>query len=113
MYAGKILNIATNQAVTTYGDVNGMTFFGMYKYKQDNSVSVGIYDKFEYGANLNWGDVIDDGSYVLGSHKVNHDITKDGFYSNYINAETTKMIWIILNQLQKMQLCTCGSLENR
>lgn len=90
MYAGKILNIATNQAVTTYGDVNGMTFFGMYKYKQDNSVSVGIYDKFEYGANLNWGDVIDDGSYVLGSHKVNHDITKDGFYSNYINAETTK-----------------------
>lgn len=90
MYAGKILNIATNQSVTTYGDVNGMTFFGMYKYKQDNTVSVGIYDKFDYGATLNWGDVIDDGSYVLGSHKVNHDITKDGFYSNYINEETTK-----------------------
>mgnify|MGYP004423750849 FL=1 len=30
MLEGKNLNIATNESVTTYGEVSGMTFFGMY-----------------------------------------------------------------------------------
>ena len=31
--------------------------------------------------------VISGGSYVLGLHSANHDITKDGFYSNYITKD--------------------------
>ena len=38
MYEGKNLNIATNESVTSYGDVIGMTFFGMYNHDRDGRV---------------------------------------------------------------------------
>ena len=83
----KVLNIA-NETLTTYGDVTGMTFFGLYKYGTNNSIVVGIYDDYDYGdeVDLNSG-LFTSGSYVLGAHKTDHDITADGFYSNFVDAE--------------------------
>jgi len=88
----KALNIAKNQNVTIFGDVEGMSFFGLYKVTGGGDVSVGIYDKHNFGDLLDWGDIIDSGSYVAGSHKLNHDITVDGFYTNTINEDDSTAI---------------------
>ena len=87
---GQKMNIATNESVTSYGEVYGMTFLGMFTYNRDQSINMGIYDpKYKQGDPLNWGDMPNDGSYVLALHKTNHDITKDGFYSNFMDEETS------------------------
>ena len=89
--ANKALNIAHDQNVTNYGEVNGMSFFGMFKYKGNGEVNVGIYDDYAYDATLDWAGVFDNVvAYVLGLHEANHDIKVDGFYSNFIDAETSK-----------------------
>jgi hypothetical protein len=90
MLQGKNLNIATNESVTSYGEVYGMTFFGMFSIDSSNEVHTGIYNQsFNYGDTLSWGDVFNNGSYVLGLHKTNHDINADGFYSNFMDEDTT------------------------
>ncbi len=82
------LNVTTNASATEYGKVTGMTFFGMYT-TPNSGYDYGLYD---YG--LGTGDTISDddieigGSYVLGLHSLNHDITKDGFYSNFVSDDT-------------------------
>lgn len=87
------LNIATDENVTSYGEVYGMTFFGMFTFDRDNNVNTGIYeDSFNYGDALDWGDMPTKGSYVLGLHKTNHDIEKDGFYSNFMDEDTSTNI---------------------
>ena len=92
MLANRNLNITTNEAATAYGEVNGMTFFGMYNKYGNGSFSYGLYDEsVNYGDAGDAGDIIIGGSYVLGLHKLNHDITVDGFYSNYINDEYTEI----------------------
>ncbi len=93
MYTGKNLNIAKNQNITDYGEVTGMTFFGMYKYNSNGTINTGIYDKYDYDDTLDWGDVFENvSSYVLGLHKTNHDIEVDGFYTNYMDEATSKNI---------------------
>lgn len=90
MLDGKILNIATNQQVTAYGDVVGMTFFGRYIHDRNGNADTGLYDR-----SYNNNDVADtndlylfsSSSYVLARHYSNHDITKDGFYTNYNNED--------------------------
>lgn len=90
MIPNRNLNITTNQAATTYGKVTGMTFFGMYNSYASGSMSYGVYDQsVNYGDQADAGDAIIGGSYVLGLHKLDHDITKDGFYSNYLNDDFT------------------------
>ena len=91
----KAINIAKGETIdetaTDYGEVNGMTFFGLYTYNASGHVNPGIYKKsIQNGDELNWGDMPTQGSYVLGLHKANHDITKDGFYSNFMDEETSK-----------------------
>jgi hypothetical protein len=84
------LNVTTNQSATAYGKVTGMTFFGMYNSYSSGSISYGVYDpSVNNGDSADAGDVIVGGSYVLGLHSLNHDITKDGFYSNFLNDEYT------------------------
>ena len=91
MFIDKKLNIAKDQNVTDYGEVNGMSFFGMYKYNSNGDINVGIYNDYAYDETLNWGDVFDNvSSYVLGLHEANHDIKVDGFYTNYIQEDTGK-----------------------
>ena len=93
MFIDKKLNIAKNQSVTDYGEVSGMTFFGMYKYNSNGTINTGIYGNYDYDDTLNWNGVFDNvSSYVLGLHKSGHDIEKDGFYTNYIDGVTSKNV---------------------
>ena len=95
MLEGKNLNIATNEAVTTYGEVKGMTFFGMYQLDRNDEVITAYFDnKYNQGDSVASGEfyTFTSGSYALGMHKDNHDITKDGFYSNYENEENEGII---------------------
>ncbi len=89
MYEGKNLNIAHNQQVTEYGEVHGMSFLGIYNYDNNHNINTGIYhNSYDPGDTLDWAGTFSRGSYVLGAHVTNHDITADGFYSNFINEET-------------------------
>lgn len=90
MLAGSNLNVAINQDATDFGNVYGMTFFGMYNTYGNGSYVYGMYDSsMSYGSAATAGDVITDGSYVRGLHALNHDITVDGFYTNYIDDDFT------------------------
>ena len=92
MLANKNLNVTTNEAATAYGEVSGMTFFGMYNSYGNGSFAYGLYDdSVNYGDAGDAGDIIIGGSYVLGLHNLNHDITVDGFYSNYIDDAYTEI----------------------
>ncbi len=85
---GKIVNVALDQQVTDYGEVSGMTFFGMYKHGGGNTLNLGIYKKnIGFNSTLNLGDLPAKGSYVLGLHKANHNIEEDGFYSNFQDGD--------------------------
>lgn len=72
MLQGNNLNIAQNEGVTTYGNVNGMTYLGMYT----SSVN-------PIGTTTRTGD---NNVYVMGKHKANHNITTDGFYTNQTDS---------------------------
>lgn len=91
MLEGKNLNIATNENITAYGDVLGMTFFGMYALDRSNNIITALYSDFDPSEAVSSGDIyyFTNGSYVLGRHYTNHDIEVDGFYSNYGNEEGT------------------------
>lgn len=98
MLANKNLNVTTNEAATSYGEVSGMTFFGMYNGYANGSFSYGLYDdSFQYGDNGDAGDIIIGGSYVLGLHSLNHDITVDGFYSNFMDDAYTEVSTAYIN----------------
>lgn len=94
MESGENLNIAKNENVTDYGDVTGMTFFGMYSLDRNGNIITALYDDYEYNQEVSSGDIyyFTDGSYVLGRHLVNHNITVDGFYSNYGNDDGDRII---------------------
>ena len=89
MYEGKNLNIATDEQVTAYGIVRGMTFFGIFNYDVDDQVNTGNYhSNIAAGDTLSWAGEFTKGAYVIGSHDTNHNIKVNGFYSNFINKET-------------------------
>lgn len=93
----KVLNIATNQNVTAYGEVDGMTFFGMYRHDRNGNIVTAMYDtNYNYGDTANTGDLyyFSSGTYVLGMHEVNHNIKVDGFYSNFADTENEGSIYI-------------------
>ena len=98
MLPGQNLNVTINQSATAYGKVTGMTFFGMYTGYENGTYRFGLYDdNLEYGDSGNAGLEIVGGSYVIGLHSVNHDITKDGFYSNYLNDDYTEVTTAYIN----------------
>jgi len=88
MREGANLNIAENEQTTAYGEVHGMFFLGLYTGK--NQVNIGIYSKeYEHGDEVDNDDrlIFTKNSYVLGEHYESHDITVDGFYSNFKTEE--------------------------
>ncbi len=97
MAEGKNLDVATNEGLTAFGKVNGMTFFGIYTNTIVPASSTGI-----YGSNFNNGDAITIpdmftlSSYVRAEHKRDpeHDIKVDGFYTNYDNDGTIKVDYV-------------------
>ena len=83
MLEGKNLNIATNESVTAYGVVNGMSFLGLYTSKTNPATSTGLYHhSYNNGDDITNPGTFSYNSYVLAQHKTNHDITVDGFYTN-------------------------------
>lgn len=94
MLEGKNLNIATNENITSFGEVSGMTFFGMYLLSRNGDIVTALYNDYDPSAEVSSGDIyyFTKGSYVLGMHKTDHDITKDGFYTNYGNEEGNGII---------------------
>lgn len=82
----KVLNIALNQNVTDYGEVDGMTFFGMFKRDRNGNIDNAMYNtSYTTGSTPQEGEMyyFNSGSYVLGRHETNHNIKIDGFYTNY------------------------------
>ena len=87
MEEDKVLNIALNQNVTAYGEVDGMTFFGMFNRDRNGNIVTAMYnpdyrtgDEPASSSELYY---FSSGSYVLGLHESNHNIKVDGFYTNY------------------------------
>lgn len=84
MLEGKNLNIATNEQVTTYGEVYGMFFFGLFTNRMNPSTSTGFYHQgYENGDTITNAGTFSSNSYAMAQHMVDHDTTKDGFYTNY------------------------------
>lgn len=84
MYEGKNLNIATNEQVTAYGEVYGMTFLGIFTNTVNPATSTGLYNhNYKNGDYISNPGTFSSNSYVLAMHKPDHDTTIDGFYSNY------------------------------
>lgn len=86
MYSGENLNISkSSDSITAEaGDVIGMTFFGLYEEDTVGNIYSGVYDKkYPIGNPPSWEQRQFERTYVLGAHKTNHDITKDGFYTIY------------------------------
>lgn len=92
---GGNLNISRSEvAADDVGDVSGMTFFGMYTLDRNGNIITALYSDYEYNQVVSSGDIyyFSAGSAVLGRHLVNHDITVDGFYSNFGNEDGDKII---------------------
>ena len=93
MVPGENLHVAVNAYGTAYGRVNGMTFFGMYTSGDSNNYRTGLYDpSYNYGDSGNASLELVGGSYVIGLRNNNHDITKDGFYTNILDEDTYSSI---------------------
>ena len=83
-FSGVNIDIAKNQSPTDndYGEVYGMTFFGIYKEYEGDDLYKGMYDEsYSLNGPIEWEDRDYNRSYVQGMHKANHDITEDGFYT--------------------------------
>lgn len=92
---GNNLNIATNERATAYGNVNGMTFLGIYTSIVNPSASSAYYaPRYNNGDEIRNAGTFSMNSYVLGAHKDNHDIKVDGFYTNINNEGTVKCEYV-------------------
>ena len=95
MLEGKNLNIATNEQVTTYGEVYGMFFFGLFSSRNNPSTSTGLYNhEYDNGETITNEGTFISNSYAMGQHMANHDITVDGFYTNYNEEGKIKVNYI-------------------
>lgn len=91
MYSGINLNISPSENLESYGEVKGMTFFGIYKNAAggdggDSDIYTGMYDKdYTLGNQINWNERDFTRCYVVGMHQKNpeQDIQVDGFYTNF------------------------------
>lgn len=98
MLEGKNLNIALNEKATLYGQVQGMFFFGLFTNRNNPATSTGLYHSgYKDGDTITNEGTFVSNSYVMAEHLTNpeHDITIDGFYTNYneegiINAKYIK-----------------------
>ena len=80
-------DLSNRNSEDIWGDVNGMTMFGMYT---ENEAGEKLYDESLFAV----------GTYVEGREKTNHDITVDGFYTSAkevigITDNGTNYDWIL------------------
>lgn len=99
MYINKAFNIIDSENLTngTFGKVNGMMFLGLYEHDREYIPDSGIYkESYKMSDTATTDDIFKfmSGSYVMGLHMDEHDITKNGFYTNYIEDEKIKVDYI-------------------
>ena len=95
IYEGRNINIATNENITAYGEVSGMTFFGMFDYDRNGKVYTALYNtNYDDDSTVPSSEIVHftKGSYVLGRHVTNHNYEQDGFYTNYPDQNETDKI---------------------
>lgn len=84
MLEGRNLNVATNEQATSYGQVHGMFFLGLFTNRMNPATSTGLYNhNYQDGDEITNAGTFSRNSYVRAQHMDNHDITIDGFYTNY------------------------------
>lgn len=79
-----------------FGEVNGMAFFGLFQRTRDGEYKKGLYEEI-----YNTGDAVPNsqalmfnvGSIINGLHKDEHDYTKDGFYTNYVEEDINNTLY--------------------
>ena len=66
----------------------------MFSLDRNKNIITALYSDYGYNEVVSSGDIyyFTNGSYVLGRHTTNHDITKNGFYSNYGNEEGNRVV---------------------
>lgn len=95
MLEGKNLNIATNEQVTAYGQVTGMTFFGLFTNRNNPSTSTGFYHTgYNNGDTITNEGTFASNSYVMAQHMADHNTEVDGFYTNYKQDGKIKVNYI-------------------
>ena len=87
MYSGINLNVSPAESLETYGEVKGMTYFGIYKMDEsgDDTIQKGIYDEGYNSTTIAWDDRDYTSCYVSGMHykEPEHNIYVDGFFTTY------------------------------
>ena len=84
MLEGKNLNVATNEQATSFGQVHGMFFLGLFTNRMNPATSTGFYNhNYQDGDEITNAGTFSSNSYVRAQHMEDHDITIDGFYTNY------------------------------
>lgn len=95
MLEGKNLNVATNEQVTAYGEVYGMTFLGLFTNRMNPSTSTGFYNSmYNNGDTITNAGTFSSNSYTMAQHMPDHDIKVDGFYTNLNENGTIKKQYI-------------------
>lgn len=95
MLEGKNLNVATNEQVTAYGEVYGMTFLGLFTNRMNPSTSTGFYNSmYNNGDTITNAGTFSSNSYAMAQHMLDHDIKVDGFYTNLNENGTIKKQYI-------------------
>lgn len=79
---------------TNWGEVNGMTFFGMYEVSSTGNKVYDIYNPDVYDSSYT-GTLVEkyfaNGTYVEGLHEASHNINIDGFYTIEADYEAGKV----------------------
>ena len=95
MLEGKNLNVATNEQATAYGQVHGMFFLGLFTNRVNPSTSTGLYHEgYNNGDEITNAGTFSSNSYVMAQHMTDHDITIDGFYTNYNEEGKIKVNYV-------------------
>ena len=95
MLEGKNLNVATNEQATAYGQVHGMFFLGLVTNRTNPSTSTGFYHLgYNNGDEITNAGTFSSNSYVMAQHMTEHDISIDGFYTNYNEEGKIKVNYI-------------------
>lgn len=97
MLEGKNLNVALNEKATLYGQVQGMFFLGLFTNRNNPATSTGLYHNgYNNGDTITNEGTFVSNSYVMAEHLTNpeHDITVDGFYTNYNEEGSIKVKYI-------------------
>lgn len=95
MLEGKNLNVATNEQATAYGQVHGMFFLGLFTNRTNPSTSTGFYHQgYNNGDEITNAGTFSSNSYVMAQHMIEHDISIDGFYTNYNEEGKIKVNYI-------------------